>query len=238
MVENVDDLMNDDDDDASYHHHHHITTTTTIIIIICDHIDNWNFIFSFAGNEAIRSCLKKGVVPSVFSWSLEMTPTGRARASRALQRCKLLDRFQAAGISEDCVMLDQEVNVVEEVIEMPSDNVSCDSDIPMAVIHSDTSCQTDPLPKAMITIEKLCCDNHQMALMTGLETYDKFRYVLETLGPAAHHLNYRWHQAETLSVTNQFLMTLIKLRRNYANSELAMFLVCHRRLYQTLYVLG
>jgi hypothetical protein len=56
---------------------------------------------------------------------------------------------------------------------------------------------------------------------TGLETYDKFKFVLQTLGPAAYHLNYRYSNVTQLSVEDQFFMALIKLRQHKVNFELA-----------------
>ena len=39
---------------------------------------------------------------------------------------------------------------------------------------------------------------------TGLENYNKFHCVLNTLGPAAYNLNYAYHNVENVSVLNQF----------------------------------
>ena len=66
-------------------------------------------------------------------------------------------------------------------------------------------------------------DNDSIALLTGLESYTKFKFVFETLGPAAYDLNYPWSQIDVLSPENQFLLTLVKLRKHYSNNELAMF---------------
>lgn len=151
-----------------------------------------------------------------------MTPAARARESRAKRRANLLDQFR--NMTPDCAMLDENVDVVEEVVEsLPEDNSSpCDTTPDPVRVYNTSSVQTDVI-KGMISVDRLRRDDGQISLMTGLETYDKFTYVLQTLGPAAYHLNYRWSQTETLSVDNQFLLTLMKLRRNYSNSELAMF---------------
>ena len=37
-------------------------------------------------------------------------------------------------------------------------------------------------------------------------------YMLQSLGPAAHHLEYRWRTLQKISVENQLLLTLIKLQ--------------------------
>ena len=84
------------------------------------------------------------------------------------------------------------------------------------------ACQTD-CPRGLVTIEHIQDNDIQMAMMTGLENYRKFSYVLQSLGPAAYRLQYRWSQSEVLTVENQFLLTLMKLRRHYSNKELSMF---------------
>jgi len=56
---------------------------------------------------------------------------------------------------------------------------------------------------------------------TGLETYEKFCMVLSSLGRAAHELNYFLDHAPTLSVEDQFFLTLIKLRVHPPHQELS-----------------
>ena len=112
-------------------------------------------------------------------------------------------------VAEEVVEAEKEVMVVVE----PEVGSTCAS----------SSSQTDAPAKGLITIEKIHDDNSQIAMMTGLENYGKFRIILETLGPAAYRLQYRWSQSVILSVENQFLLTLMKLRKHYSNQELAMF---------------
>ena len=58
---------------------------------------------------------------------------------------------------------------------------------------------------------------------TGLETYEKFRMVLvlDTLGAVAYELNYFLDKKPTLSVEDQFFLTLIKLRLHPPHQELS-----------------
>lgn len=55
---------------------------------------------------------------------------------------------------------------------------------------------------------------------TGLECYKKFKFVFQTLGPAAYHLEYNMRCL--LSVENQFFITLVKLRLHYTNYEISL----------------
>ena len=64
-------------------------------------------------------------------------------------------------------------------------------------------------------------DSAGMHYFTGLENYDKFCFVLYTLGPAAHHLRYIYAQNYKISVEDQFFLVLIKLRCHTQNFELS-----------------
>ncbi len=55
---------------------------------------------------------------------------------------------------------------------------------------------------------------------TGLENYSKFMVVLECLGLAAYHLNYYYGPEPSISVEDQILLTLMKLRRHSPHQEL------------------
>lgn len=55
---------------------------------------------------------------------------------------------------------------------------------------------------------------------TGLESHKKFLFVLQILGPAAYHLQYKLPCC--LSVQNQFFLTLIKLRVHHTNYKLCL----------------
>ena len=64
-------------------------------------------------------------------------------------------------------------------------------------------------------------DDPGIHFYTGLENYNKFCMVLSFLGPAAHHLNYYLRWRPTLSIEDQFFLTLIRLRRHRTNFELS-----------------
>lgn len=58
-------------------------------------------------------------------------------------------------------------------------------------------------------------------LYTGLGSKAKFYFVLSTLGPARNKLNYYHGNPPSLSVDDQFLLTLMKLRTHPTNLELS-----------------
>lgn len=74
---------------------------------------------------------------------------------------------------------------------------------------------------AMFTANKF--SDSEIHHYTGLETYEKFQMVLQTLGPAENHLSYFYGFKPTLSVEDQFFLTLIKLRTHPCNKELCIY---------------
>lgn len=66
-------------------------------------------------------------------------------------------------------------------------------------------------------------DDNGIHFYTGLETYGKFCMVLNSLGPAAHHLEYYYKIKPRLTIEDQFFLTLIKLRTHPTNQELTIF---------------
>jgi len=75
----------------------------------------------------------------------------------------------------------------------------------------------------MFSVENFASDNMAMHFYTGLESYAKFLFVLNTLGPAVYCLRYIYFQIDSVSVENQLFMSLMKLRRYTTNFELSRF---------------
>jgi len=80
--------------------------------------------------------------------------------------------------------------------------------------------QTDRL-LGTFSVCKFANDSAAIHYYTGLENYEKFKFVLSTLLPTAHHLKYRWRHCNDLSVEDQFFLTCTKLRQHKANFELS-----------------
>jgi len=73
----------------------------------------------------------------------------------------------------------------------------------------------------LLSLEHIMFDDRALQYYTGLPDMQSFSYVLGTLGPAAYNLQYRWGVPQEISVTNQFLLTLMKLRLHCPNKELS-----------------
>ena len=56
---------------------------------------------------------------------------------------------------------------------------------------------------------------------TGLEDYEKFNFVFDTLRPAAYELNYYHNVIPSISVIDQFFLTMIKLREHTTHFSLS-----------------
>ena len=155
-------------------------------------------------------------MPSQFVWTKEPSENIKARVKRAKQR--LEKKNLEPNIKDGCLY---EEEVISEQIE---------EDVPMEPEHEPEpirkapSIATQTPPKPRISIEELMFSPSDLHYYTGLKDYEKFRYVLATLGPAACNLKYRWGTTPSMSIENQFLVTLMKLRRNAPDSELAFWL--------------
>lgn len=73
----------------------------------------------------------------------------------------------------------------------------------------------------LYTAKHFALDDEGIHFYTGLEHYGKFRFVLDTLGPAAYDLIYYRGVVPSLDIEDQFFLTLIKLRQHKVNFELS-----------------
>lgn len=71
----------------------------------------------------------------------------------------------------------------------------------------DTGTQT-VCGEPTFSISKFINDPEAIHFFTGLENYSKLKFVLQTLGPAAHQLNYYRSQVLNLSVENQLFLPI------------------------------
>jgi hypothetical protein len=163
--------------------------------------------------------LKTTAVPSVFYWSKEPTNSSDSRASRAERRQSSKRKFDEMCMDELETRL-IETDCQEEVVstETATDEIS---DIENTPTFLDSFSQTEKQP--LFAVENFENDDEAVHYYTGLETYAKFIFTLQSLGPAAYCLNYLFFQVQGISIPNQYFMTLMKLRRYTPNFELSRF---------------
>lgn len=59
---------------------------------------------------------------------------------------------------------------------------------------------------------------------TGLQNFEKFMFVFNSLGQGVYHLSYMYGPVDnSLGVIDRFFMVLVKLRKNFTNSDLSEF---------------
>ena len=110
-----------------------------------------------------------------------------------------------------------EVELVEEIIytaERIDENLE-----PMQEELTTRSEMTQTPSQPMFSVDTFVKDDVAIHFYTGLESYAKFLFVWNTLGPAPYCLTYLYFQIESVSVENQLFMTLMKLRRYTTNFE-------------------
>ncbi|CAG5030084.1 unnamed protein product [Parnassius apollo] len=192
------------------------------------------------GNEHQHRCLKKSAVPSVFSWTTKsISQEGQAREEQLLARNIKKALFEQAHTSAS-ISRPEDLNFAEELCTQALDiaseqciqtlDIACDQ-CPEAEnleeltpVHNYKSVgpQTCVMLKIFST-DLLLTDNESLMFYTGLESYSNFKLVLNTLLLMAWHnsLTYRWSQVIGVSIEDQFLILLIKLRRNKPDYEIA-----------------
>jgi len=185
----------------------------------------------------MRKILKRDAVPSIFAWTRPTKQSSVDRAARFSRRqhftttphgqeedvsedCQLCDAICGKELSNDVNIVACEIVVNNEESSHTSDNaVACSDSSRVETLVNSAGTQTVDCPP--FDIDNFISDPEGLHYYTGLENYSKLMYVLSTLGYAAYHLNYYKYQCEKLSVPNQFLLTLMKLRMHLPNFQLS-----------------
>lgn len=158
-------------------------------------------------------------VPSQFQWTKVQTPSQANRVDRAKERetkKRKIDERICKDLEDE---FNQPLDCSEVVVE--TEETSCDFEFSATPLISqrDFFSQTDTQP--LYRLDNFRSNDKAIHFYTGLESYVKLLFVLSTLGPAAYCLDYIYHNVVTISVPDQFFITLIKLRRYTTNYELS-----------------
>ena len=113
------------------------------------------------------------------------------------------------------LVIGQSLCVAENNVNSESDEQSQPQDLP-----TDAGIQCS-LDTSRFSAWSYRNDSPGIHFYTGLQSYQKFIFVLSTLGPAQHELNYYHGVKPSLCVEDQFFMLLIKLRQHKTNFELS-----------------
>jgi len=185
-------------------------------------------LFSTGGASQVKR-LQKTAVPCIFPWTKEpVNDSGRAK-----RRCKRHRTNEASTTSTsevlvqvmpDILDIGEQCEVYTEVVDTTTFTTApawTQTDGPSPTV-STTDTATDPVHFPTFSVRKFENDPDGIHCFTGLATYQKFMFVLCTLGQAAHQLSYMYGPVkDTISVPDRFFLVLIKLRKHYSNFELS-----------------
>ena len=170
------------------------------------------------GGTPAKRQLKKDAVPSLFYWTKPKRQSAIDRSKRVANRCK-----QRIEQDEHFTVNDQdfiaEVTIETTDHQQASANVLEQSTQTEHVATKNMFSQTPHAPS--FDLSRFQHDDKMIHFYTGLQNFTTVLFVLSTLGPAAYQLNYMYGATPEMSVLNQFLMVLMKLRRYKTNFELS-----------------
>lgn len=195
-----------------------------------------SFIILFVlGDEPLHKVLNKTAVPSIFSFTTlkPVNLLAQERSDRLLKRSRKKLCFETPSIDQipgnsgiqiqnTFKISDQQFPVYSE-IEIPvtpSDELPESSQSNEPAESKSTQVNFEHIYGSIVRYR----DNDSViAFYTGFETYAKFCFVFSTLSPMAHLIKYYGSHVQNISVEDQFFMTMMKLRQNKCNFELAQF---------------
>ena len=136
-----------------------------------------------AGHKLEKKILKKTAIPSIFLYTKEDSTVVKSRRERAQKHKRGQEKRE--DIAKDLVISEVEVVIGrEETVE------AVDFPPPVETAERSTlsfySSTTQTPPALLISAKQFMKDPVGMQVFTGLENYDKFQFVLQSLGPAAY----------------------------------------------------
>lgn len=178
----------------------------------------------------MHKTLKKTAIPAIFSFTKKelANPLAQQRLERLINRsskkklCFETPNTQNPEIQNPSeVLFSADQIPVQKQIEVPStSSVILSNDRPNSVESKGSQVNFEHIYGS---VERYKDNDAVIAFYTGFETYEKFYFVFSTLSPMAHLVKYYKSRVEHISTENQFFMTMIKLRQNKCNFELAQF---------------
>ena len=205
--------------------------------------DNLSYIINISGGRPQCKRLRDNVVPSVFCWSKDPSTSTLDRHKHLIRRqakkqIPLPEQSLPEQQPDEDIVMDVGAEVdVTDVDQNTQGIPSSAEDISLKQATTSSSTQTnteilqdaatDPLflhfDQSAFSYYNFIHNSRAIHHYTGLEDYDRFCFVLNTLGPAAYELSYMYGSPpKNISVENMFFLCLIKLRRHTTNFELSL----------------
>ncbi|XP_028157517.1 uncharacterized protein LOC114350784 [Ostrinia furnacalis] len=171
--------------------------------------------------------LKKGVVPSIFPWTPKPSTSAIERQNRYMERSAKKALFPPQNPIETLTgnySMEDRIEVSDKEENLPDVQMEIEikthekgntvSDEPERSIRLVNSFTQTPLLNLLFSNYQLMTDDETILYYTGLESFEKFKTVLSTLLPMAYSICYRRNHVMNMSIEDQFLLMLMKLRRN------------------------
>ena len=116
----------------------------------------------------------------------------------------------------------EEVTAETDTIEEPEvKTVTMSSHTYQSGVIKTSEIGSDSIKIPLFSLRIFIGDNDAIHYYTDLETYETLLFVLSTLGPEVHVLNYMYGTISQTEVVDQFFLVLMKLRRYTTNFELS-----------------
>ncbi|KAH9633952.1 hypothetical protein HF086_015156 [Spodoptera exigua] len=174
----------------------------------------------YTGIKLEKKLLKKGAIPSIFSFSKCEEQSKSKRSLRYEARCA---KKELLGLSE--LKLDRTpdapdvgANIVIESVEPQTEIISDDVSNIVEYAEKQTQINIDYIYGSVWRSQ-----HDVIKFYTGFESYGKLLLVYSTLHQMVPHINYYRYTVLSLSYLDQFFMTLKKLRQNKTSFELSRF---------------
>lgn len=181
--------------------------------------------------------MKKTAVPSIFSFTKvkPVNPSAQQRSERQLKRSSKRLCFETScgdqipgpsgiQIQNKCdIQFRDEQFTVHSEIEIPMNPPTEMPESSQPSASSESKSTQVNFEHIYGSIERYKDQANVIAFYTGFETYAKFNFVFSTLSPMAHLIKYYGSHVQNISIEDQFFMTMMKLRQNKCNFELAKF---------------
>ncbi|RVE44234.1 hypothetical protein evm_011133 [Chilo suppressalis] len=173
--------------------------------------------------ESPKPRLKKDAISSQFSWTKQEKVLAKQTEERAAKRTQKKQSLNLSSTSDE-----SKPNAPEPCnnIEIQMTLTEAEEDKQKKVIKCDSSTMTTT-PLNSFCIENLQAESKvaELKSYTGFDSFEHFWLVFNILGPAVNHLLYYSSgcvmSGRALTPANEFLLTVVKLRRNMINKELA-----------------
>lgn len=105
-------------------------------------------------------------------------------------------------------------NITSAICDTSSEKMALDLLLPKQIAYINYNWHKMVLPIFVNVLKETTNDEKIIAFYSGLDSFNKFILVFNTLCPKAYFLSYKSSQILGLSVEHQFMLTLMKLMRN------------------------